>query len=110
MFSIGLSEIVLAVEDVRRSAAFYRDVMGLSPQTEPDDDWAWFWVAEPEHPVRIGLHRRTLLFEEHSPLPAGERFGPIHYSFNVPRPRLEAAVEHVRKRALRSTAQSDLIG
>ena len=45
---------------------------------------------------RVALHRGTLLFEDHSPLPAGERFGQVHYAFHVPRDHLEMAVAHVR--------------
>ncbi len=36
------------------------------------------------------------LAEERSPLPAGRRWGNVHYAFVVPHERLEAAVEHVR--------------
>ena len=38
MFSTGLSEIVLIVKDVRASAYFYRKVVGLTPETEANDD------------------------------------------------------------------------
>jgi catechol 2,3-dioxygenase-like lactoylglutathione lyase family enzyme len=41
MFSTELAEIVLIVEDVERSARFYRDVVGLEPENEPDDGAAW---------------------------------------------------------------------
>ncbi len=30
---------------------------------------AWFWAGKVGPPQRIGLHRGSLLFEEHSPLP-----------------------------------------
>ena len=32
MFSVGLAEIVLIVNDVKASARFYRDVVGLTPE------------------------------------------------------------------------------
>ena len=34
--------------------------------------------------------------EEHSPLPPGQRWGKVHYAFEVPRVDLESAVAHVR--------------
>lgn len=96
MFSIGLSEIVLIVKDVLASARFYRDVVGLTPETEADEAWAWFWAGEPGQAQRVALHKGTLLFEDQSPLSEGERWGHVHYAFQVPREKLEAAVSHVR--------------
>ncbi len=96
MFSRGIAEIVFIVRDVHKAAAFYRDVVGLVPQTEATDDWAWFWAGQPEVMQRIALHKGSLLFEEHSPFPAGERFGRIHYAFEVARNQLDEAVAHVR--------------
>jgi catechol 2,3-dioxygenase-like lactoylglutathione lyase family enzyme len=56
MFSRGLSEIVLVVNDVREAARFYRDVVGLVAEREADDNWAWFWAGTPGHEQRIALH------------------------------------------------------
>jgi catechol-2,3-dioxygenase len=98
MFSSGLAEIVLIVNDVRAAARFYRDVVGLAPESEADDTWAWFWAGAPGQPQRVALHKGTLLFEDQSPLPTGERWGQVHYAFNVPRERLATAVDHVRGR------------
>ena len=95
-FSAGLTEIVLVVADVRAAAGFYRDVVGLEPDGEANDDWAWFWAGEPGAPQRVGLHKGTLLFEEHSPRPEGERWGQVHYAFLVPSERLAAALDNVR--------------
>src|SRR5919202_1808655 len=97
MFSTELAEIVLIVDDVERSSRFYRQVVGLEPENEPENDWAWFWAGEPGHAQRVALHRGPLLFEERSPLPEGERWGKVHYAFNVPREKLEGAVDHVRQ-------------
>src|SRR5437764_7606575 len=96
MFSQGLSEIVLIVKDVRTSAYFYREVVGLTPETEANDEWAWFWAGEVGQAQRVALHRGRLLFEEYSPYPEGERWGRIHFALNVPRERLEAAITHLR--------------
>ncbi|HEX9438815.1 MAG TPA: VOC family protein [Roseiflexaceae bacterium] len=98
MFSTDLAEIVLIVNDVKAAAQFYRDVVGLTPEIEADDAWAWFWAGAPGQARRVALHKGTLLFEEHSPLPEGKRWGQVHYAFHVPRERLAAAVAHVRER------------
>jgi catechol-2,3-dioxygenase len=98
MFGTELAEIVLIVDDVERSARFYRDVVGLVPENGPDDDWAWFWAGEPGQAQRVALHKGSLLFEERSPLPEGERWGRVHYAFNVPRAKLEEAADHVRQK------------
>ena len=96
LFTTGLAELVLIVEDVQRAARFYREVVGLEPASEADDEWAWFFAGDDGQSQRIALHRGALLFEEHSPHPAGERFGNIHLALDVPRARFDAAVEHVR--------------
>jgi len=96
MFCTGFAEIVLIVEDVKRSFEFYRDVVGLEVLKEADDEWAWLWIGKPEKGQRIGLHKGKLLFEEHSPYPEGERWGRVHYALHVPRDRIEEALEHVR--------------
>ena len=100
MFSTGLAEIVLIVKDVKAAAHFYRDVVGLIPQYEADDQWAWFFAGEPGSLQSIALHKGSLLFEEHSPFPAGERWGRVHYAFTVPRNRFEEAVTHLRSQGV----------
>ncbi|HEY3080929.1 MAG TPA: VOC family protein [Chloroflexota bacterium] len=96
-YSRGLAEIVLIVHDVPRAARFYREVVGLVPHTEPDDAWAWFWAGEPGVNQRVALHKGTLLFEGQAPpFNAREGWGPIHYAFDVPKGKLEAAIENVR--------------
>jgi catechol 2,3-dioxygenase-like lactoylglutathione lyase family enzyme len=94
--SRGLAELVLIVEDVPKAARFYRDVVGLEPEHETGEEWAWFWAGRPEDRQRIALHRGSLLFEEHSPYPEGERFGRVHFAFDVPRTDLDASLERVR--------------
>ncbi len=96
LFTTGLAELVLIVEDVPRAAQFYREVVGLEPESPADEQWAWFFMGDEEQAQRIALHKGSLLFEEHSPHPAGKRFGNVHLALEVPRERFDAAVEHVR--------------
>jgi catechol 2,3-dioxygenase-like lactoylglutathione lyase family enzyme len=95
--SRGFAELVLIVEDVPKAADFYEHVVGLVPEHRTGDEWAWFWVGPPGELQRVALHKGTLLFEEHSPYPEGERFGRVHYAFDVARNDLDAAVERVRE-------------
>jgi catechol-2,3-dioxygenase len=94
--SRGFAEIVLVVEDVSRAARFYEEVVGLTSRTDANDEWAWFWAGMPGMAQSLALHRGPLLFEEHSPLPEGERFGRVHYAFEVARDDLDKAVARVR--------------
>lgn len=96
MTSRGFAELVLIVDDVPKAAGFYRDVVGLQLEHETDDSWAWFWAGKPGITQRIALHRGPLLFEEHSPYPEGERFGRVHFAFDVARDELDGAVARVR--------------
>ena len=100
MFSRGLSEIVLVVDDVKEAARFYRDVVDLAPHGEADDSWAWFWAGEPGQAQRLALTRGNLLFEEKSPLPEGKRWGRVHFAYEVPREKLDEAVAHVRDKGV----------
>jgi catechol 2,3-dioxygenase-like lactoylglutathione lyase family enzyme len=94
----GISEIVLVVEDVARSAEFYEDVVGLEPISRTGDTWAWFDAGAPNQ--RLAVHKGSLLYEEHSPHPEGHRFGNVHFAFEVPRDRFEEAVEDVRSKGV----------
>ena len=100
MSSLGFSEIVLIVNDVAESARFYREVVGLVPAKPEEEDWAWFWAGEPGQPQRLAVHRGSLLFEEHSPYPPGERWGRVHFALLVPRTELDAALERVKGRGV----------
>jgi catechol 2,3-dioxygenase len=95
--SLGLTELVLIVEDVLASARFYEDIVGLTPESEASDEWAWFWAGKEGAPQRVALHRGHLLFEEYSPYPEGERFGRVHFAFEVARDGLDTAVDRVRQ-------------
>jgi catechol 2,3-dioxygenase-like lactoylglutathione lyase family enzyme len=94
--SRGFAELVLIVGDVAKAADFYEQVVGLEPEHRTGDEWAWFWAGKPGVAQRLALHKGPLLFEEHSPLSEGHRFGAVHYAFDVAREELDAAVERVR--------------
>jgi catechol 2,3-dioxygenase-like lactoylglutathione lyase family enzyme len=96
MSTRGFSEIVLIVEDVPKASRFYQDVVGLELEHETEDTWAWFFADSSDRKQRLGLHRGPLMFEEHSPRREGERFGRVHFAFEVVRDELDAAVERVR--------------
>ena len=96
MTSRGLAELVLIVEDVQRAADFYEHVVGLELEHRTGDEWAWFWAGRPGETQRLALHNGPLLFEEHSPFPEGERFGRVHYAFDVAAEDLAVAVDRVR--------------
>jgi catechol 2,3-dioxygenase-like lactoylglutathione lyase family enzyme len=96
-FATGISEIVLIVADVARSAEFYEDVVGLAPVSR-SDEWAWFEAGAPNQ--RLAVHTGRLLHEEHSPHPEGHRFGNVHFAFEVPSERFDDAVEHVRSKGV----------
>ena len=94
--SRGLCELVLIVRNVDVAARFYREVVGLIPEHEPADDWAWFWAGSPGEKQRIALHKGPLLFGEHSPHPPDRRWGHVHFALHIPRGRVEAALEVVQ--------------
>ena len=97
MFTVGLSEIVLQVQDLTRAARFYSQVVGLPLEREPADGWAWFWTGSPGASPRLALRSGALLFEEQSPHPPDRRWGCVHYAFHVPRNHLDAAVAHLHR-------------
>ena len=96
MSSRGFAELVLIVDDIPKAADFYEQVVGLELEHRTGDEWAWFWAGKPGEAQRIALHKGSLLFEEHSPYPEGERFGRVHYAFDVAPDELDTALERVR--------------
>lgn len=100
MFSTGFAEIVLIVEDVLKSAEFYREIVQLSPMTKPSNEWAWFYVDKENGQEKLALRKGKLLFEEFSPHPEGERWGHIHFALSVPELRLSEAVDHLRRNGI----------
>jgi len=95
MSTRGFSEIVLIVADVPKAADFYDHVVGLELDHR-SDEWAWFFAGSDDRKQRLAVHRGSLMFEEHSPHPEGERFGQVHFAFEVSRNELERGVARVR--------------
>ena len=75
----GLSELILRVRDVARSAAFYRDVVGLALESEPSGSWAWLWTGAPGERPRLGLTSKPLSYG------AAHCGGPAHFAIAVAR-------------------------
>ena len=96
MSSRGLSELVLIVEDVPKAARFYEHVVGLKLEHETDEEWAWFWAGAEGVKQRLALHRGTLMFEGQSPYPPGERWGRVHFAFEVAPEDVDESVGRVR--------------
>jgi catechol 2,3-dioxygenase-like lactoylglutathione lyase family enzyme len=97
-FTGGISELVLVVGDVARAAEFYEDVVGLDRISRTGDSWAWFETGRANQ--RLAVHKGSLLHEEHSPHPAGHRFGNVHFALEVGREQFDEAVEHVRSKGV----------
>jgi catechol 2,3-dioxygenase-like lactoylglutathione lyase family enzyme len=94
MRSAGIHEIVLVVQDIGASVRFYRDVIGLALRAEPSDDSASFATVSLENPQWLGLRKGTLLYEEHSPRPPGQRFGPVHFALQARDPSPESFLKN----------------
>ena len=92
----GLAELVLVVEAIAPSVAFYRDGFGMVLEKPADESWAWFRMGDGS---RLGLTTGTLLFEEASPrveLPMGRRLGgPVHFAVSMDAEEGRAARERL---------------
>jgi catechol 2,3-dioxygenase-like lactoylglutathione lyase family enzyme len=95
MSSRGFSEIVLIVEDVPKAAEFYEHVVGLELEHR-SEEWAWFFAGTDDRKQRLAVHRGSLMYEQHSPHPEGDRFGHVHFAFEIDRGELDTAVGRVR--------------
>ena len=96
MSDLELFELVLTVRDAEASGRFYAEVVGLEPIGDFGLGWASFWVGDKAGNRWLGLRQGTLLYEEHSPLPEGNRFGPVHFAFKLPESEMEKALERLR--------------
>lgn len=86
----GISEVILVVQDVARSLAFYRDVVGLQVDDASHPTFAWLWAGRPRTQQRIGVTAGPLSFG------AAHVKGPQHFAFGTENARideLKAALE-----------------
>ena len=90
----GISEIILVVEDVARSVAFYRDVVGLLPDNLGNAAFAWFWAGPRGKSQRIGITKGPLSFG------AAHVKGPHHFAFGTERGRIPELKTSLEKSGL----------
>jgi catechol 2,3-dioxygenase-like lactoylglutathione lyase family enzyme len=84
----GVSELVLEVQDLARSEAFYAGLLGL-PVVERWPEREAFWVMAGDR-TRIGLWRPQVGLE-------GGRGGlHVHFAMHIPEADFDAAVERLR--------------
>lgn len=86
----GISEVILVVQDVGRSLAFYRDVVGLQVDDASHPTFAWLWAGPRGRQQRIGITAGPLSFG------ASHIKGPQHFAFGTENARideLKAALE-----------------
>ncbi len=79
----GISEVILVVQDVARSLAFYRDVVGLRVDNEGNGTFAWLWAGSPGEQQRIGITAGPLSFG------AAHVKGPQHFAFGTENARID---------------------
>ena len=88
----GISEVILVVQDVARSLAFYRDVVGLPVDNASSPKFAWLWAGSPGRQERIGITAGPLSFG------AAHVKGPQHFAFGTEDARIDeikAALERL---------------
>ena len=77
-----VSYAIVYVSDMKRSVSFYRDVVGLSLETQSSETWAWLWSGAAGQSARLGLTSRPLSFG------AAHCDGKVHFAFAVARERI----------------------
>jgi lactoylglutathione lyase len=96
-FTDGLSEVALPVNDLKTSIDFYTEVVGLVLELESDDG-AFLWSGSPGQAQRLILATRQKLARGNAAdeVGRGVEWHHVHYAFQVPREKLEEAIEHLR--------------
>ena len=94
-----LAEIVLVSKDVPRLAAFYKDIFMLTPEKEPDENWAWFRLSgedtDPASITRLAITTGPLLYQEHSPNSEAP-WGTIHFALRMDEDRAAKIMDRAR--------------
>ena len=97
VLSAGYHELVLVVKDVHVASRFYQDIVGLEEIEPTTDTWAQLSTISPDSPQWLGLTSGTLLFEEHSPRPKGQRFGPVHFPLRAKEGTVDSFVANAKQ-------------
>jgi catechol 2,3-dioxygenase-like lactoylglutathione lyase family enzyme len=85
----GISELVLEAQDLERSAAFYRDVLGFEETLYGEgrtDERRWYLVGEA---ARLGL------WAPQEGLGGGRGGAHVHFAFHVPAERFDAILRRL---------------
>lgn len=96
-FTDGLSEVALPVNDLKTSIDFYTEVVGLVLELQSDDG-AFLWSGSAGQAQRLILATRQKLARGNAAGEVGRdvQWHHVHYAFQVPRKKLEGAIEHLR--------------
>ncbi|HVV18080.1 MAG TPA: VOC family protein [Pseudonocardiaceae bacterium] len=108
-----LGHVVLYVRNARRSADFYRDVLGWRQiMPKPDDEQDGQWRAAAFNSPSLRTHHELLLIEvgeDAAELPAGRRLGMYHFGLKIgdSDDELRAARDTLRAAGATILGQSD---
>jgi catechol 2,3-dioxygenase-like lactoylglutathione lyase family enzyme len=92
----GISELVLEAQDLERSAAFYRDVLGFEETLYGEGrtgERRWYLVGDA---ARLGL------WSPQEGLGGGRGGAHVHFAFHVPMKGFERIVERLGEHGLES--------
>ncbi len=70
MFTVGISEVALPVENLKGSIRFYSEVVNLKLETESEDG-DFLWAGAPGQQQRVILLTRAYLGGPNAPRPFG---------------------------------------
>jgi catechol 2,3-dioxygenase-like lactoylglutathione lyase family enzyme len=86
--------LILVVQDVARSVAFYRDTVGLQVDDVTHPSFAWLWAGTPGKVPRIGITKGPLSFG------AEHVRGPHHFAFGTEIGRIDELKSALEKQGL----------
>jgi catechol 2,3-dioxygenase-like lactoylglutathione lyase family enzyme len=101
----GVLETAIYVDDVKRAAAFYRDILGLRALIE--DDRLVAFDAGPAS-VLLVFRRGATLKDVHLPggtIPAHDSSGPYHFALRIPKDKLGAWRDYLVAKGVVITAE-----
>ncbi|BCP53091.1 lactoylglutathione lyase [Kaistia sp. 32K] len=101
----GILETAIYVDDIKRAAAFYRDILGLKAMIA--DDRLVAFDAGPAS-VLLLFRRGATLQDVHLPggtIPAHDSSGPYHFALRIPKGQLDAWRDHLVAKGVVITAE-----